>query len=108
MNNFTLTMKEKIGNYYSGYCNNFDEVENSVSIFLRETGLCLIYKQAMLVLLLVCGKASYCCAAVRVKSECWVQWGHLIMGEHGCAVASLWLEHAPSISLAIGPRHPSY
>ena len=30
--------------------------------------------------------------------------GCLLMGEHGCAVASLWLEHAPSISLAIGPR----
>ena len=30
------------------------------------------------------------------------------MGEHGHAAASLWLEHAPSISLAIGPRHPSY
>ena len=39
MNNFTLTMKDKIGNYYSGYCNNFDEVENSISIFSRETGL---------------------------------------------------------------------
>ena len=26
------------------------------------------------------------------------------MGERGCAVASLWLEHAPSIGLAIGPR----
>ena len=41
-------------------------------------------------------------------SEGWVQWGHLIMGKHGCAAASLWLGHAPSISLAIGPRHPSY
>ena len=39
MNNFNLTMKEKIGNYYSGYCNNFDEVENSLLIFLRETEL---------------------------------------------------------------------
>ena len=27
------------------------------------------------------------------------------MGECGCAVASLWLGHAPSIGLAIGPRH---
>ena len=27
------------------------------------------------------------------------------MGEHGRAVASLWLEHVPSIGLAIGPRH---
>ena len=27
------------------------------------------------------------------------------MGELGHAVALLWLEHAPSISLAIGPRH---
>ena len=26
------------------------------------------------------------------------------MGEHGRAAASLWLEHAPSIGLAIGPR----
>ena len=26
------------------------------------------------------------------------------MGEYGRAVASLWLEHAPSIGLAIGPR----
>ena len=26
------------------------------------------------------------------------------MGEHGHAAASLWLEHVPSISLAIGPR----
>ena len=26
------------------------------------------------------------------------------MGECGCAVASLWLGHAPSIGLAIGPR----
>ena len=26
------------------------------------------------------------------------------MGERGCAVASLWLEHVPSIGLAIGPR----
>ena len=32
-------MKDKIGNYSLGYCNNFDEVENSVSIFLRENGL---------------------------------------------------------------------
>ena len=30
--------------------------------------------------------------------------GALIMGERGCAAASLWLEHAPSIGLAIGPR----
>ena len=30
--------------------------------------------------------------------------GHLIMGERGRAAASLWLEHAPSIGLAIGPR----
>ena len=30
------------------------------------------------------------------------------MGEQGCAAASLWLEHALSIGLAIGPRHPSY
>ena len=28
------------------------------------------------------------------------------MGEHGCAVALLWLEHVPSISLAIGPDIP--
>ena len=34
-----------------------------------------------------------------------MQWGHLIMGECRCAAASLWLGHAPSISLAIGPRH---
>ena len=34
-----------------------------------------------------------------------MQWGRLIMGEHGCAAASLWLEHVPSIGLAIGPRH---
>ena len=27
------------------------------------------------------------------------------MGECRCAAAWLWLEHAPSISLAIGPRH---
>ena len=27
------------------------------------------------------------------------------MGECRRAVASLWLEHAPSIGLAIGPRH---
>ena len=27
------------------------------------------------------------------------------MGEHGRAWASLWLEHVPSISHAIGPRH---
>ena len=26
------------------------------------------------------------------------------MGECGCAWASLWLEHAPSIGRAIGPR----
>ena len=26
------------------------------------------------------------------------------MGECGCAAASLWLGHAPSIGLAIGPR----
>ena len=26
------------------------------------------------------------------------------MGERGHAAASLWLEHAPSIGLAIGPR----
>ena len=26
------------------------------------------------------------------------------MGEHGHAAALLWLEHAPSIGLAIGPR----
>ena len=26
------------------------------------------------------------------------------MGEHGRAVASLWLVHVPSIGLAIGPR----
>ena len=26
------------------------------------------------------------------------------MGEHRCAVASLWLGHTPSIGLAIGPR----
>ena len=26
------------------------------------------------------------------------------MGERGCAWASLWLEHAPSIGHAIGPR----
>ena len=30
------------------------------------------------------------------------------MGEHGCAAASLWLEHAPSIGLAIGPRQMFY
>ena len=30
------------------------------------------------------------------------------MGEHGRAVASLWLEHAPSIGLAIGPRQSAY
>ena len=35
---------------------------------------------------------------------CEAQWGHLIMGECRCAVALLWLEHVPSISLAIGPR----
>ena len=29
------------------------------------------------------------------------------MGEHGCAVALLWLGHVPSISLAIGPRQMS-
>ena len=31
------------------------------------------------------------------------------MGEHGRAVALLWLEHGPSIGLAIGPRqlHPA-
>ena len=39
MNKFNVTMKEKIGNYFSGYCNNVDEVENSISIFSRETGL---------------------------------------------------------------------
>ena len=27
------------------------------------------------------------------------------MGERGRAAASLWLGHAPSIGLAIGPRH---
>ena len=54
------------------------------------------------------GKAFYCCAGwlqevqVVVKARC--NGGHLIMGERGCAVASLWLEHAPSIGLAIGPR----
>ena len=32
----------------------------------------------------------------------------LILGGHGCAWALLWLGHAPSISHAIGPRHPSY
>ena len=36
---------------------------------------------------------------------CEVQWRHLIMGECRCAVALLWLEHVPSIGLAIGPRH---
>ena len=30
--------------------------------------------------------------------------GHLIMGEHGCAAASLWLGHVPSIGLPIGSR----
>ena len=33
-----------------------------------------------------------------------VLWGRLIMGERRRAVASLWLEHVPSIGLAIGPR----
>ena len=37
-----------------------------------------------------------------------MQWGCLIMGERGCAAASLWLEHAPSIGLAIGPRQYHY
>ena len=30
------------------------------------------------------------------------------MGEHECAAASLWLEHAPSIGLAIGPRQKDH
>ena len=30
------------------------------------------------------------------------------MGECRCAAASLWLEHALSIGLAIGPRHSEY
>ena len=34
--------------------------------------------------------------------------GCLIMGDCRHAAASLWLEHVPSIGLAIGPRHHSY
>ena len=30
------------------------------------------------------------------------------MGECGHAAASLWLEHVPSIGLAIGPRHETF
>ena len=51
----------------------------------------------------------YCSASyIQVTSEGQAQWGCLIMGEHGCAAASLWLGHAPSIGLAIGPRHSSH
>ena len=34
----------------------------------------------------------------------YVQMCAIIMGEHGCAVALLWLRHVPNYSLAIGPR----
>ena len=66
------------------------------------SGTCLRYKYKLSG---VCGLASIFIAVLVIYK---VQWGHLIMGEHRHAVALLWLEHAPSIGLAIGPRHPSY
>ena len=39
MNNFHLITENKVGNYYAGYCTNYKEVENSISIFSHETRL---------------------------------------------------------------------
>ena len=50
----------------------------------------------------------YSSQVVVVPSEVLVLGEHHILGGRGCAWASLWLEHVPSVSHAIGPRHPSY